>query len=191
MPLRPAAPETATARPRRIAVLGAPGTGAETLVDALRTHPALPQDLQQAAILLAGPFAGSGATAARQVLNVSGCAQAWLMGLDDLPPDNRATAERHDAALRALLQTMGWPYQVFYGPAPARLRQALRLLGVAEEPSDHRYAIKNIANNSMDPATPGTFQSHSTQAPVWECGKCSDPECEHRLFQRLLARPGE
>ncbi|SFD38187.1 hypothetical protein [Paracidovorax konjaci] len=190
MPSRPATPEAA-ARPLRIAVLGAPGTGAGTLVDALRTHAALPQNLRQAAMLLAPPFGGPEAAAARQVLQASGCTQAWLMGLDGLPADGRATAERHDAALRALLQTTGWPYQVFYGPAPARLRQALRLLGAAEAPTDHRNAIKNIANNSMDPAARGTFHSHATEAPVWECGKCSDPECEHRLFQRLLARPGE
>lgn len=155
------APTTVT----HIAVLGAPGTGAEALVAAVREHAAWPA--ARIRLVLVGLDPGD-APGALQALRGSGCTQAWLMGLDMLPPgEARRRQEPHDAALRGLLQALGWRHHVFYGNADARLRHAL-LLGGAATPERLR--------------PPGAVRP----ALAWSCEKCSDPECEHRLFQRLL-----
>ncbi|WP_244875525.1 hypothetical protein [Paracidovorax avenae] len=147
-----------------IAVLGAPGTGAAALVAAVREHAAWPAARMR--LVLVEPDPGD-APAALQMLRGSGCTQAWLMGLDVLPAAEARRQEAHDAALRGLLQALGWGHQVFYGNADARLRHALLLGGAA--------TLERFRN--PDSARP---------ALAWSCEKCSDPECEHRLFQRLL-----
>ena len=171
--------------PARTAVLGAPGTGAEALVAAL--HAAAPTG---------GPAHGwtcvpvhleadtTHPARALQALRASGCTQAWLMGLDGLPPagvtatgNGGADArERQDATLRDLLHMLGWTYVVFYGPPAARLRQAMALL----EP----------AGAAMATAGPPAARPRPTnqREPAWGCEKCSDPDCERRLFQRLITQ---
>ncbi|CAM3741516.1 hypothetical protein [Paracidovorax anthurii] len=204
---RPASPPP----PIRIALLGAPGTGAAALATALRGHAALPPD-RHAFILPALPdlemAEGAkaeaaprppGWTAALETLRATGCAQAWLMGLDGmgldgtperpLPADERAHLERRDTALRALLRALAQPFHVLYGPPPDRLRQALALLGAPTDAAGPGNAMKNIANNSIFTATPRHSGTSMPPQPVWQCEKCSDPECEHQLFQRLIARP--
>lgn len=80
-----------------------------------------------------------------------------VMGLD-LPGSQVHAAD--DARLRNALHQAGTVYQVVYGLGPQRLQSALAALGRA-------------------PAVPtGNWQ--------WSCEKCSDPECEHRLFRRLF-----
>ena len=91
-----------------------------------------------------------------------------LAGLD-LPwtPDglrrDAATREQVDAQLRGLLQQHGIAYRVVYGQGDERLQQALvpvlEALGERREPPPVRWQ--------------GT------------CEKCSDPDCEHRLFAML------
>ncbi len=170
--------------PARTAVLG---TGADALVAAL--HAAAPT----------GPARGwtcvpvhleadaSHPALALQALRASGCTQAWLMGSDGVPAagvtatgNSGADArERQDATLRDLLHTLGWTYVVFYGPPAARLRQALALL----EP----------AGAAMAAASPPAARPRPTnqREPAWGCEKCSDPDCERRLFQRLLTQDAE
>ncbi len=147
-----------------IAVLGAPGTGAAALVAAVRKHAAWPAARMR--LVLVEPDPGD-EPAALQVLRESGCTQAWLMGMDVLPAGEARRQEAHDAALRGLLQALGWGHQVFYGNVDARLRHAL-LLGGAAMPE--RFPPPGNARPAL----------------AWSCEKCSDPECEHRLFQRLL-----
>lgn len=79
-----------------------------------------------------------------------------LMGLD-LAPASPVQAQA-DAALRELLRVRGIAYGVVYGHGKQRLRNALRLLA----PEAERPRRWNRA-----------------------CEKCSDPDCEHRLFTGL------
>ncbi|HYF20159.1 MAG TPA: ATP-binding protein [Ramlibacter sp.] len=77
-----------------------------------------------------------------------------LMGLD-LPG---AGHEAEDARLRQSLQQAGVAWQVVYGSGPNRLRAALAALGAAPR----------------------------EEAPVrwtWNCERCGDADCEHRLFK--------
>ena len=100
-----------------------------------------------------------------------------LMGLD-LPwvPDglfrDSATARQTtDTILRNRLGRAGIAYQTIYGSGENRSLQALRTVGAA------------------------MGQPLVTQDPFWEqgrrrwnCEKCSDPACEHRLFRDLIAQ---
>ncbi len=102
-----------------------------------------------------------------------------VMGLD-LPwvadplrdgPHSRAPV---DAALRAALARANLPYQVVYGKDQARTTNAL-------------HAIEKVAAHADGISARGRFSLKSSPW-AWNCEKCSDPECEHRLFTGLLHR---
>ena len=140
-------------RPPLVALLGAPGTGAEALAEALRQR------------------------VAPNALQITACANApqdatlvLLMGLDQ--PEQEAA----DARLRTALAQQGWAYRVIYGQGARRIENALK-------------AIRTIAASAYPPSAEGTFDSETARQRAWHCEKCSDPECEHRLFTGLLA-PG-
>ena len=82
---------------------------------------------------------------------------------DGLQRDGPHVREPVDALLREALQGAGIAYRVVYGRGPDRLASALAAVNAAPPP----------AGGSGTPW-------------VWNCDKCSDPECEHRLFGRLL-----
>lgn len=91
-----------------------------------------------------------------------------LTGLD-LPwvPDglhrSEATRDAVDAQLRELLGREAIGYRVVYGRGPQRLAGALAAVATElapELPAGNRRA--------------------------WTCEKCSDPDCEHRLFTKLV-----
>ena len=86
----------------------------------------------------------------------AGAARTLLMGLDLAPPSPQQSEA--DAALREQLRAQGIAYGVVYGRDGQRLRNALRLI----EPEAEQRRNWN-----------------------WVCEKCSDPECEHRLFTGL------
>jgi nicotinamide riboside kinase len=95
-----------------------------------------------------------------------------LMGLD-LPcavgaPHRQDPSPREevDARLRAELARAALPYRVVYGQGAQRLAGALAALDAAP---------------AMQTAAP-----QGAAAWVWSCEKCSDPECEHKLFTRML-----
>ena len=85
---------------------------------------------------------------------------------DGLQRDGPHVREPVDALVREALAKAGVSYRVVYGSGEDRVRNALapvlELLG-------ERPAITG------DDATRWK----------WVCDKCSDPECEHRLFRRL------
>lgn len=146
-----------------IAVLGAPGTGATDLALALQ---------QRITAYVAEIFCA----------NTPGdCAPATftlLMGLDlPLPAEQRQTCEMADARLRAALAHAGRAYQVVYGQGERRIENALN-------------AIKNIAASAYPPSAEGIFDQKFTSEAVplrdWHCEKCSDPDCERRLFSSLV-----
>ncbi|MBX9833180.1 MAG: hypothetical protein K2X78_09065, partial [Burkholderiaceae bacterium] len=73
----------------------------------------------------------------------------------------------------------GRAYRVVYGHGERRIENALR-------------AIKNVAIGAYGTSARGTFDSDSSaksaRLRAWNCEKCSDPECEHRLFTALTGR---
>jgi nicotinamide riboside kinase len=93
-----------------------------------------------------------------------------LMGLDlpwvkdGIQRDGAHMREPVDTALRTALSIGGIQFQVVYGTGKERLRNALRCLNLTIESSENRP--QNLRN--------------------WVCERCSDPVCEHRLFQDLL-----
>lgn len=100
---------------------------------------------------------------------VTGIDLPWVAdGLRDGPHAQEPT----DRLLRAALARGNIDYKVVYGTGPERLRNALMAIDATIHPR---------------------LQASSSQ--TWSCDKCSDPECEHRLFTGLLqsraaGRPG-
>lgn len=105
-----------------------------------------------------------------------GCDVTLLMGLDlpwvsdGLFRDSPAVREGTDHILRRELESAGIPFQTIYGQGRDRLDAALRAIG-------HRLGI------TLAQQAPG----RSSRTAAWVCERCSDPDCEHRLFSRLLA----
>ena len=144
-----------------IALIGAPGTGAA----------ALTRELQQRVAADAARFVCTTATE-----DCTGAALTLLMGLD-LPcaAPEQARREACDAHLRALLADAAVRYHVVYGQGPERVENALNAINsIAVKP----YAI---SSNDVSDAKPMRLRA-------WDCEKCSDPECEHRLFSALTGR---
>jgi hypothetical protein len=179
-----------------IAVLGAPGTGAEALAQALRAylvanHPAttavvhaLPDNALQALLAPASPPSVA-ATLEPTDPRWTRAQLIVLMGLDPgaaCSEAERQTQERSDQQLRMALCGAGKSFQVIYGTAEARLATALKAI----------IAIITLAKSIENTPTSGLFDSKpevsAPRRPVlraWNCEKCSDPECEHRLFTDL------
>ena len=83
---------------------------------------------------------------------------------DGIQRDGPAMRERIDARLREVLQRQGVGFSMVYGHGPQRLAGALAVL----EPGI-----------STMPQTRSNWR--------WLCDKCSDADCEHRLFSDLQA----
>jgi nicotinamide riboside kinase len=69
-----------------------------------------------------------------------------------------------DALVREMLDKAGIAYRVVYGTGDERLRNALAAIDASLAPRG---------------------DSRASTAWVWQCDKCSDPDCEHRLFRKL------
>jgi nicotinamide riboside kinase len=85
---------------------------------------------------------------------------------DGLQRDGAHVREPVDALIRAALARAQVPYRLVYGSGKERLVNALAAMG-----------------ESAPAGTP------SSRPWTWSCEKCSDPECEHRLFTGLLGKP--
>ncbi len=146
-----------------IVLLGAPHTGAQALALALQQRIAAHSaQIVEAATAAVHP-------AATLVL---------LMGLDlPCPAEERPAQEAADARLRAALDGAGHAYKVVYGLGEQRIEHALN-------------AIKNIAISAYPSSARANFyaknSAQTTRLRAWDCEKCSDPECEHRLFTTLV-----
>ena len=74
-----------------------------------------------------------------------------------------ATALQQEDAWRQALQSAGIPYQTLWPDQGSHGLALRRLMGLAPTPARRLYN-------------------------PWPCDGCSDPACEHRLFQDLLAQ---
>ncbi len=151
--------EPSLAARRRIAVLGAAGTGAASLAERLRSA--------------LGPHPKFEITSPGQP--EPGHGLVLLMGLSAsaLSPEVHAAQRQADTALRAQLQALNLPFQVVYGEGSERLNNALLALGLT---TDEAAQVQRAA---------AQFDLNRGRTP-WSCEKCSDPDCEHRLFTGLL-----
>jgi nicotinamide riboside kinase len=91
---------------------------------------------------------------------VTGLDLPWVA--DGLQRDGPHVQGPVDAQVREILGRHSIAYRVVYGHGRERLRNALGAIDAALAP---RPAVRDWA---------------------WQCEKCSDPDCEHRLFTRLL-----
>jgi nicotinamide riboside kinase len=94
---------------------------------------------------------------------VTGLDLPWVA--DGLQRDGPHVQGPVDAQVREGLQSAGVAYQVVYGQGPLRLAHALR-------------ALASLGMGAVSPEPEGRPWTAN-------CEKCSDPECEHRLFKRL------
>lgn len=147
--------------PVQVWLLGAPAALPMALPDALRVrHPGWQWTAWHdvPADGLARPAAAPG-----------GPRHVVLLSREPLGPTDQAAETR----LRHWLQASGWPYAVLYWPpggdsegCAALCTRLAELLGLAP----------------AQPAPPRPWRAWAG------CEACSDPDCEHRLFQDLLAR---
>lgn len=92
---------------------------------------------------------------------VTGLDLPWV---DDRLHRDAASRDRVDQLVRSLLAQARIPFRVVYGSGDERLRSALAAL--PDEIAVRAAAIQ--------------------RAWTWQCEKCSDPDCEHRLFTSLM-----
>jgi nicotinamide riboside kinase len=97
---------------------------------------------------------------AYDVTLLTGLDLPWVA--DGLQRDGPHVQGPVDSLVRDILGKHSIPYRVVYGTGAERLRNALGAIDASLAPR----------SNSRD--------------WVWQCDKCSDPDCEHRLFARLL-----
>jgi nicotinamide riboside kinase len=83
---------------------------------------------------------------------------------DGLQRDGPHVREPVDALVREMLGKAGVSYRVVYGSGEERLRNALAAVDA-----------------TLAPRSP-------KRSWVWQCDKCSDPDCEHRLFRGLIGK---
>ena len=90
---------------------------------------------------------------------------------DGLQRDGPHVREPVDALVREALARAGVSYRTVYGQGPDRLGSALAAIA---------------------PLLPASFAPDAAPAAsrpwIWTCDKCSDPDCEHRLFTSLAGR---
>ncbi|MET3495835.1 ATP-binding protein [Variovorax boronicumulans] len=79
-----------------------------------------------------------------------------------------------DTLVRAALVGAGLPFAVVHGSGGERLANAWN-------------AIHSIAGSETRARVRGQTEAKPA-AWTWPCEKCSDPECEHRLFTDLIGR---
>ncbi|MFM7332478.1 MAG: AAA family ATPase [Brachymonas sp.] len=84
-----------------------------------------------------------------------------------------------DALLRNLLQQAGIAYEVVYGSGHQRTANALNAVSRLAKTTN---AIDSIALHA-DLLTSDSQKDFNKWQ--WNCEKCSDPDCEHRLFRSL------
>ena len=98
---------------------------------------------------------------------------------DGVQRDGPHTREATDTLLRAALGRVGLSYQVMYGTGPLRLANALNSIDAILLEANYAHGTRAIA----------IFPSEKPEKKAlwaWPCEKCSDPDCEHRLFSQLL-----
>jgi nicotinamide riboside kinase len=169
----------------KIAVLGAPGSGKTQLTNELAQHFLVKTTTDcvvnvvvvDAPPLMAALYAGLlDKDPTRYAIALAGHRNydlTLVCGLDIPCSKSKQqdagslSREAVDARLRAVLADGGSAYAVIYGQGPARMDAAIK-------------AISSLQGDRFDSSAkkPKHWQ--------WACEKCSDPECEQRMFTGRL-----
>ena len=115
---------------------------------------------------------------------VMGLDLPWVA--DGLQRDGPHVREPVDALLRSALHSAGLAYKVVYGQGQERLNNALLALGW-DQPSS-MTGVHPMLQAAQTTRSQGQYALNRGRT-VWNCDKCSDAACEHRLFSDLLKRP--
>ena len=107
---------------------------------------------------------------------VTGLDLPWVA--DGLQRDGPHVRGPVDTLVRQALERRSLRYRVVYGQGLQRLNNALLALGFSAE---DETAVQTRLN--------AQYALNEGRTP-WLCEKCSDPDCEHRLFTGLLQRRG-
>ncbi|WP_295522291.1 hypothetical protein [uncultured Pseudacidovorax sp.] len=94
-----------------------------------------------------------------------------------LPPPDPPSPEAQalDSRLRAAFAAVGLPCAIIHGREPEqRLARA--------------WAALQSGLDGRDERLPPAQSQPRLRSSAWNCERCSDPDCEHRLFTDLLAR---
>jgi hypothetical protein len=165
----------------KIAIVGAHCTGKTWLANALANEPGNAMDSA-----IESPMDGLRTISIHDALALNTASDfdlILLMGLDWQPGSgghfNTEAREKEDNQIRAHLQSHGLDFTVVYGNPPTRLTTARCSLHA-------KYATVLVAASAFPEPIVAAISSKTGQKWNWECDKCSDPECEHRLFTALL-----
>jgi nicotinamide riboside kinase len=112
-----------------------------------------------------------------EVTLVAGLDLPWVA--DGFQRDGRAMRARVDQRLRQVLGHYGIAFSTVYGNGAARSDSAMQAIGYALRKPE----AKALSKPASEPGKPANDGQRSRW--TWPCEKCSDPECEHRLFSRL------
>lgn len=93
---------------------------------------------------------------------------------DEPMRDGPHVREPVDRLLRSALTSAALPYHVVYGQGERRLANALQAIGGELRPAD---AVRDSVQFGI-----------AGGRRAWRCDRCSDADCEHRLFRDLLRR---
>ncbi len=102
----------------------------------------------------------------------------FLLGLGSSHANDVAT----DRLLRSDLDRHHISYQVLYGTGEECLGMALQVI-------QSKLGMRPASAGSTQ-KLPADQSSEQNSKWIWECDKCSDPACEHRLLTGLLANRG-
>lgn len=153
----------------KIAIHGAQGTGKEVLASEL-------------AVALASHRGHEVKLGGLPPIKPQGVDLALLCGLDWPGADDQsglysgAIRESEDNLLRAALTEAGVKFQVIYGWGDTRVAKALKAIDAA----DCSALIVGSTNAAQNGNAGGKLKWQ------WNCEKCSDSSCEHRLFSELV-----
>ena len=112
---------------------------------------------------------------------ITGLDMPWQA--DGIQRDGEHVRAPVDTLLRQLLLSASITFEVIYGQGEERLTNALLALQRHNHPPQD--TINSIAPRADSmPAT----DSKRSKKWQWNCEKCSDPDCEHRLFSDLAQR---
>jgi nicotinamide riboside kinase len=109
---------------------------------------------------------------------ITGLDMPWQA--DGIQRDGAHVRAPIDALLRQRLQTAGVAYEVIYGTGQQRTAHALQAIARQTQLLD--------TTNSIAPRADSTPAVESSDLKKWQsrCEKCSDPDCEHQLFRKLI-----
>jgi nicotinamide riboside kinase len=167
----------------RVAILGAPATGKKALLNDLQSSAsgrpnwqlhrdaAAVQTLEWQMLQAPDETTRQHAIAAHVLQPIA--ADLILLSALDYPTlaTGSGLLQRRllDQSLRQALTHLGLRYSLLYGNDAARYHAAMQAID---------FALQGPTAMPLTPMTPSFWR--------WSCEKCSDPDCEHRLFSALL-----